>query len=442
MKVFILMWFRRLTAAAGIWLSVAGAARAQTLPAGPAELAGGAVTVSGDVSVSVGSRDDIAFFNYTDYEHNALRMIRLAVTGRWRPSSRVAVLTELRSEDSERVVPYALYLRVRPFARVPFDIQAGRIPPVFGAFARRSYGVGDNPLIGYPLAYQYLTSMRPDAIPSSADDLLAMRARGWRASYPVGSSAEQPGVPLISAYRWDTGVEGTFSTSRFDAAMSLTAGTLSNPRARDDNDGRQIAGRVAWKPVFGLVIGGSASRGEFLSRAIEDRYRTVLGARSYPQTAFGLDGEYSRGHWVVRSEWINSRWTLPALGVPLILHPLTATSAYVEGRYRISPRWFAAGRADMLTFSHVTGARVFPGQFRDKRSNQAFDPTEPHGTHVAGIAAGQSVTWDAPVRRVEVGGGVYLQRNLTLRAVVQPNWRDGGRVSDRTFASAELAYWF
>ena len=40
----------------------------------------------------------------------------------------------------------------------------------FGAFARRTYA-NDNPLIGYPLAYQYLTSLRPDAVPATADAL-------------------------------------------------------------------------------------------------------------------------------------------------------------------------------------------------------------------------------------------------------------------------------
>ena len=44
------------------------------------------------------------------------------------------------------------------------------------------------------------------------------------------------------------------------------------------------------------------------------------------------------------------------------------------------------------TTPKVIVARVFPGPVRDKRSNQAFDATEPHGTHVAGIAAGDEGT--------------------------------------------------
>ena len=82
-----------------------------------------------------------------------------------------------------------------------------------GAFRRRSarshggeYGAG-NPLIGYPLAYQYLTAVRPDALPASTDDVLRMRARGWRPSYPIGSLEVAPGLPLMTAFRWDTGVQ-------------------------------------------------------------------------------------------------------------------------------------------------------------------------------------------------------------------------------------------
>lgn len=373
------------------------------------------LTAGGEATVTLGARDDIAFFNYTDYEHNALRMFRLSLSGMWRPVSRLAFLTELRSEDAQRVIPYALYVRVRPWAGRAFDIQAGRIPPVFGAFGRRSYGASENPLIGYPLAYQYLTSLRPNAVPASADDLLDMRARGWRASYPIGATDEAPGVPLVSAYRWDTGVQAHAVAGRIDASVAVTIGTLSNPRIDDDNRGRQLSGRVGWKPVPGLAVGASAARGEFLTRGIGDAAEAIFGKRSSRQQALGLDAEYSRDHWIVRGEVIDSRWQLPAFGQPAIETPLRATAAFVETRYRFTPRYFAAARADRLTFSRVRGAVSFQGQ-----------PTP----------------WDAPVTRIEVGVGVQLQRNLSARAVVQRNWRDAGRVRTRTFLSGQLAVWF
>ena len=121
-------------------------------------LANGMVVIGTDVSISLTPQDDTdgAWFNYTDYEHNALRLFRVGVTADVRLTDRVSVLTEIRSENGDAVKPYALYVRVRPWRDRPIDIQAGRIPPTFGAFARREYGAG-NPLIGYPLAYQYLT---------------------------------------------------------------------------------------------------------------------------------------------------------------------------------------------------------------------------------------------------------------------------------------------
>jgi hypothetical protein len=394
--------WRRLTAISLLVFAVAPAARAQ-------------VTVSGEATATVGGRDEVAFFNYTDYEHNALRLFRVSLAAMWRPASRLAFLAELRSENAQGVIPYAMYVRVRPLAGRALFVQAGRIPPVFGAFGRRTYGSDANPLIGYPLAYQYLTSLRPDAIPATADDLLAMRARGWRAEYPIGVLAEGPGVPLMSAYRWDTGVEAHASGARVEGSIAVTTGTLSNPRVRNDNAGLQVSGRVAWKPAVGVVVGASASRGEFLSRVIGQTYTALAGRQGYAQRALGLDAEYSRDYWIVRGELIDSRWTLPPIASPFISSPLRSTGGFIETRYRFGPRYFAAARADRLTFSRIRGERQFGGR-----------PTP----------------WDAPVTRLEVGGGLYLRRNLTARAVVQRNWRDAGRVTARTFLSGQLAYWF
>jgi len=386
---------------------------AQMLPSGPVELARGTVTVGGEVTATIGAKDETAFFNFTDYEHNALRMFRVSLSGMWRPTEQFAFVSEIRSEDLQRVIPYALYARVRPWKRRAFDLQAGRIPPVFGAFARRSYGT-DNPLIGYPLAYQYLTSIRPDAIPASADDLLFMRARGWRATYPVGNLESGPGVPLISAYRWDTGIEAHGTVRMFDFSGAVTVGTLSNPLVSDDNRGRQYSGRVSATPAIGLVLGLSASRGAFLVRSLQDTYGS--GARgSFPQDAIGVDGEYSRGYWIVRGEAIWNHWHLPVIAAPVITDPLTARSAFIESRYRLGPRYFVATRLDTLRFSDVTGVRFYDGQ-----------PTP----------------WDSPVTRIEAGAGVYVQRNLTVRGVVQRNWRDAGRVLDKTYLSAQISYWF
>jgi len=393
-------------------LLASGAAAAQeVLPAGPVRALDGRLLVSGDVVATAGAADHLAYFNYTDYERNALRMIRLAVAGAWRPAERLAIVGELRSEDFDSVRPYAAYVRVRPWAGRRFDVQAGIIPPAFGAFARRAYAA-DNPLIGYPLAYQYLTSLRPDAVPARPDDLLQMRGRGWLSSFPAGNGTPAAGVPLITAFRWDTGVQAHLDAQRIALTAALTAGTLSNPRLGDDNGGKGLSARVAAKPLTGGIVGVSAASGPWLAREVAP----LLPERTegqYRQRAFGVDAEYSRAHWMLRGEAIWSRWDVPLVATSTRL-PMSARAAYLEGRYRFHPRIFVAARVDGLAFSRIAGT----------------------------MFGGRPTPWDAGVARVEVGGGYYLQRNVVARAAVQHNRRDGGRVRQRTFVSAQLAYWF
>jgi hypothetical protein len=389
-----------------LWLLPLAAA-AQSLPSEPVQLFDGRVRVGGEVSATFGAHDDEAFFNYTDYERNTLRTFRAALTGIWQPASRIAFLGEVRTEDLEEPAAYAAFVRVRPWRDVPLDVQAGRIPPVFGRFGRRRYQ-SDQILIGYPLAYQYLTSLRADALPASADDLLRMRGRGWLSNFPIGSLTAAPGLPLISAFRWDTGVEATWTGPAFEAAVSVTNGTLSDPHLGDNNGGKQVAGRIAGRPVTGLVLGFSAARGAWISDAVP------YAGDSPAQTALGADAEYSRDHWLVRSELVWNRWDVPFQTSPIEGNHVRALAAWIEGRYRVTPRLYFAGRADRLGFSELTG--------------QFFGDSP--------------LPWEAPVTRYEIGGGYSLQRNLVLRAVMQFNRRSGGRVETREFYSTQAVWWF
>ena len=386
-------------------LLLPGLAAAQ-LPSEPVRLFDGRVRLGAEITATIGADDDEAFFNYTDYERNTLRTFRAALSAIWQPARRLALLGEVRSDDLEPIGAYAAYVRVRPWSRLPLDVQAGRIPPVFGAFGRRAYQ-SDRILIGYPLAYQYLASIRSDALPATADDLLRMRGRGWQSTFPVGASYPAPGLPLISAFRWDTGVQARWSAAPIDAAISVTNGTLSRPLVGDDNGGKQVAGRVAVTPLPGLIAGMSAAHGEWIAdEAGVDTDDT--------QQAFGADLEYSRGHWLLRSELVWSRWGMPFSEAPPEGRTLRAVGGWIEGRYRVTPRLHLAGRLDRLTFSDVTGT--------------LFD--------------GQPTPCDAPVTRLELGGGYAVWRNLVLRTSVQANRRSGGRIERRTYFSTQVAWWF
>ena len=383
-----------------------GGAQAQTVPSEPLTFGGGRVVIGGDAAIAAAPEDE-GFFNYSDYEQTTLRQIRVGVSALVRLSDRVSFLGELRSENFEYVSAFALYARIRPFPNRRLDVQIGRIPPTFGSSSRRTYG-HDNSLIGSPLAYQYLTSLRADSAPASVDELLAMRGRGWLASYSVGNVNLDRGVPLVSAFTWDTGVQVSTGWKMLTMAVGVTNGTASNPRVSDDNGGKQIAVRTAATPITGLTIGGSVARGEFLDR----RVRALLPdtGHDYDQQAAELDVEYSRDHWVARAETVYSQWTMP-LGTDGTATTLRAAGTAIEGRYTFAPGWYGAARFEHLGFNRIAGAT-------------------------------QSDQWEAPVRRLEVGAAYYVQRNLIAKTSVQVNRRDGGRVTRSELLAVQLLYWF
>lgn len=387
-------------------LHTGGSAQAQTIPSEPLTFGGGRVIIGGDAAVAAAPEDE-GFFNYSDYEQTTLRQIRVGMSALVRLSDRVSFLGELRTENFEYLSAFALYARIRPFPNRRLDVQIGRIPPTFGGSSRRTYG-HDNPLIGSPLAYQYLTSLRADSAPAGVDELFAMRGRGWLSSYSIGNVNLDRGIPLVSAFTWDTGVQVSTGWKNLTAAVGITNGTLSNPRVFDDNGGKQIAVRATATPTTGLIIGASIARGEFLDR----RVRALLPdtAHDYDQQAAEIDVEYSRDHWVARAETVYSQWTLP-LGTGGAAATLRAAGTAIEGRYSFAPGWYGAARFERLGFNRIATAT---------RTDE----------------------WEAPVRRLEVGAGYYVQRNLIAKTSLQFNRRDGGRVTSSELLAVQLLYWF
>ena len=397
-----------LLAAVAVWAAVSAPppAAAQTRDE-PYGFGQGRVTFGGELAGMLSPRDDEAFFNYTDYERDALRMARLRLFGQWRVVQPVSVIAEVRTENADALEVAALYVRWRPSRSQEFDIQAGRIPSVVGSFPRRAYG-RDNLVVGLPLAYQYLTSLRPDALPATADDLLRMRGRGWRPAYPIGSQAIEPGVPLVSATRWDTGVEARWRTGLVEVAGAVTRGAPAVPVVRETNDGYQWSGRVAVHVPAGLIVGVSAARATW----IENDVLTLLPDTQRDdaeQALIGADLELGLGHWLVRGEILRSTFQIPTLPSA---SPLSTWSGFFEGRYRWHPRWQVAARAERMGFGKIVGSSAVP------------------------------TPWDAPVTRLEGVVGFRVTRTIDARAGWQHNWRDAGRVHERGSPVVQVLYWF
>jgi hypothetical protein len=370
--------------------------------------------IEGLVSVAT---DDSGYFNYTSYEKSTTELVRLRMDASLRLGPRAALLVEGRMDNGGGPSLSAAYLRVRPLADHAFDVQLGRIPPVFGAFGRHAYGV-DNPLIGQPFIYQYLTSLRSDSLPASADDLLRMKGMGWANNYPIGSETWDHGLPLVAADRWDTGVQARWAAERVTVAMAVTQGTQCNPRVSDDNSGKQLLGRLEVRPVLGLVLGASAAEGDYVDESALAALPPASREASHVQQAFGLDAEFSRGYWLFRTEGILSRWFVPPVEEPFVPSPLEAWGVFVEARRKIRPGLYAAARFDHVGFSTLTAS-------------------PPEGSETPLVTS-----WEAPVTRVEVGAGYNIRRNVVLKAVVQQNWRKEAAEQSDMVIAAQTQFWF
>jgi hypothetical protein len=346
---------------------------------------------------------DPGYFNQTDYGDDSLRLFRLNLALELRASEKIALLAEIRSDNLSAPRPYALYGRIRPWENRPFAIQVGRVPPVFGAFLRRRYEY-DNPLIGYPIPYQYPTVLRADSAPANLDQLLFYRGYGARVRYPIGDTAVASGLAQLDPLRWDTGVTVALGNEPVGIAVAFTQGTISHPRVDDDNDGKQMATRLGWRPSFGWDVGLSASRGDYVSNDVMD---LLEGNPRSKQTAVGFDAEHSRGPWILRTEWIWSSWDAPTLETG----PLSTLGFLAEGRYKAAPGLYFAARISGLRYETISG---------------------PEG----------DMTWDSPVTRFEGGVGYTFHRHVLGKAALQYNTRDATYVQTRWIPAVQVLFWF
>ena len=163
---------------------------------------------------------------------------------------------------------------------------------------------------------------------------------------------------------------------------------------RDDNGGRQLAARAVLRPAPQLALGASLSRGAYLDRSLSSVLDADSNVEDGVQQAVGIDGEYSAGRFLGRTELIWTRWTVPMRGPQADLR-LDETALLAEALYRILPGLHLAGRAERLGFN---------------RLQTSVGPQ----------------SWDAPVRRFEVGGAYSLIRNVIVKAAWQRNLRPGG----------------
>ena len=359
------------------------------------------------------SPHDIGYFNEATYATNTLRLFRLNGQMEFLLSRGLSVHFDIRSDNLESPIASGLYARFRPWEERAFALQIGRVPPVIGGFPRRRYN-SDNPLIGYPLAYQYPTLVRSDAAVGTAAELARFRGFGAKLDYPLGEQELESGLPMMDAFRWDTGIAvllGEAGRDRLSLQMALTNGSAGAPLVGDNNSGKQFSGRLGFRPAFFLSLGGSFSTGEYVS---DELYEVVSGLPEFRdadelkggQRLGALDAELAHGPWLIRSEFLVSSWD-----VPTVADSLAARGVYAEVRRTLSPMLYVAARLGRMSFGEIT-------------------------------MGGETMTWDSAVTRFEAGVGYRIQRNWQVKASYQFNTRDAGILSERHLPNFQVYFWW
>ena len=186
--------------------------------------------------------------NLTYYGENIMKLLRVSLLFNFRASDRVGLYVNITSENLDTPHLYGAFVRLAPLTENRLWIQAGKIPQPFGASPERWYPFA-NPLIGSPLMYSYVTTLRPDNIPAGPDDLLSQRGNGLAPQFQGGGSSSRfPGVPMIEIFKWAAGGVGFGSVGQFEWLAGTTSGTLSHPGGVDEGDGAQILGRARYLP--------------------------------------------------------------------------------------------------------------------------------------------------------------------------------------------------
>ena len=316
----------------------------------------------------------------SQFDSYRLRMFASAAV-----SDHLDIFTEALWNEDVGVVPFGAYATFHPSPGKDMHVEAGLIPWPIGDWAPRSTS-DKNPLIGFPLMYQYHTSLRQDVIPPNADDLLAEAGEGEE-GVDYGAGYDMYGMPIIYDQWWDFGAVFLGSARPFEYSIGFVNGSPGFPNPGEDHTpGKSLLGRVGLAPMPGLRFGVSGSYGPYLNEErVESSLQPGIDAGDFNQVLGMADLEYSTGHLDIHAEGYRNTWETPTLG------DLKVHGGYAELKYTLPAGFYVAGRYDIMRFSDVTDS------------------------------TGALLSWDSDVDRLEVGGGYRVTKGVIAKVVFQRN---------------------
>jgi len=327
-----------------------------------------------------------------------------------RVNERLTVFGEIQTVRGFNLNLYALSAVYRATSNEVAQIEAGKFLAPFGNFLARRYA-SENPLIDYPLTYNYRTALSPFLLPRTNAALLAARGQGHQLHYahPANALGKRRaiqktvdhiptpnwGLKVVSREVYLTGAQWFGSIRRtVSYAIAVSNGALSNPVDVNDGNGVQFSARLRVTPITGFDAGVSFSSAPYLNKSAvqEELKRAGMRAENFRQAVFSADLAFSRGQVVLFAEILHNRWA-----TPFLVEPLDLWGSYLEAKYTLHPRVFVAGRWSRLKFSQITDSGDLDGDGR------------------------LSESWDYDVNQVELGLGYRVNRNAMIKATYEFN---------------------
>jgi len=234
------------------------------------------------------------------------------------------------------------FLRWTPWNDARLSLQAGKFATVFGSWVNR-HDSWNNPLITPPLVYENVTAVGDQAAPASPAALLKRRGT---------PDIKTAWLPVIWGPAYTTGALVFGQWSQFDYALELKNASISSrPTVWDGTqlgwEHPTVSGRLGRRPDAAWNLGASFSHGAYLIPAPGLVLPAGTGRGDFNQTTVGTDAGYAWRHWQLWAEAMASRFEVPNVG------DADCVSYYLEAKYKINPRLFAAARWNQQFFAKV-----------------------------------------------------------------------------------------
>jgi hypothetical protein len=296
----------------------------------------------------------------------------------------VTALANIRATNTDAITFDYIAIRLADVTPLGLNFQAGKFDLPFGNLGERRFP-RKNLLYGLPSIYEYRTALPDHFSPGTDNQVIPERDI-------VAGAGQGRGMRLLDLGMYHPGAMVFGSAGILDYAFAVTTGTVSTSSYSSDNYNSDLGkvARLALTPVTGLTIGGAYSWGAYMQAAYAIPGNESVN--SYTEKAAEVDLEFSRGYAVLYGEAVYSMFNVPLTTGD---QDLKVLGYYVEGKYTIVPRLYAALRVSGLEFGKT-------------------------------LIGGIQQPWDYNLVEWEGGLGYFLDRDVLLKAVRRETRTRGG----------------